>query len=113
VVVWSVVCGMAPPLTGAERLRALIWPAVASAPAAVRVEVLIEAHDDNRALEIVVDSGDYYRSSVIALEGARGARYHAVQYRALPAGTYEVQVTLRGPGGATRALQRQRLEIVP
>jgi hypothetical protein len=101
------------PLHGAERLRALIWPAVASAPAAVRVEVLIETHDDNRALEIVVDSGDYYRSSMIAIEGARGPRYHSVSYRGLPAGAYEVQVTLRGPAGVTRAMQRQRLEIIP
>jgi hypothetical protein len=110
VVICWVACGTTS-APAAERVRALIWPAVASAPASVRVEVLIEAHEDNRALEVIVDSGDYYRSSLIPLEGARGSRYHAVHYRSLPAGAYEVQVTLLGPGGVPRAMQRQRLEI--
>jgi hypothetical protein len=104
---------LAVPLDGADRLRARIWPAVASAPAAVRVEVLIEPAEDNRALEIVADSGDYYRSSTIALEGARSARFHAVLYRGIPAGVYEIRVVLVDAAGAARAVHRQRLEVVP
>ena len=105
--------GSMAPLDGAEPLRARVWPAVAAAPASVRVEVLIEPDESNRALEIVAESEYYYRSSTIPLEGARAARFHSVFYRSIPAGVYEIQVVLVGSAGATRAVHRQRLQVVP
>jgi hypothetical protein len=96
-----------------DRLWTRVYPAVAQAPAIVHVEVFIESDEDNRAIEIVVDSGEYYRSSTIALEGARAARFHTVEYRALPVGTYDVLVGLQGRDGAFRDIQRRRLVITP
>jgi hypothetical protein len=90
--------------TAQERtLRAHVYPAVARAPAEVRIEAVVARSADNRRLEIAVDSERYYRSTVVELDGARAARVHTVQFRGLPEGTYTVQAVLRGPGRQTRA----------
>jgi hypothetical protein len=93
-------------------LNARVRPAVAFAPATVRIEVLIETNDDNRVLQIVADSGEYLRSSVIPLEGAKAARFHSITYRGMPAGRYEVQVSLLAPNGTVRAIERHWIDLV-
>ena len=50
-------------------------------------------------LEIAVDSGEFYRSSEIALDGAQAAQSFTVEYRSMPAGDYEVPVRLRAQKG--------------
>jgi hypothetical protein len=97
----------------AAPLRARVWPPVTVAPATVRIEILIEANDDNRALEIAVDSDVYYRSSTIVLEGPRAARFHAVHYRGIPEGVYDLTVRLLGSSAAVRAVQHQRFIVAP
>ena len=114
----SIMCALlvvvgASSLDGEGAIWARVWPLRALAPAAVRIEVLIEANDANRALQIVVDSGEHYRSSMISLEGARAARFHSVQYRAMPAGQYGVEVLLIDQEGVMRAMERQWFEIIP
>src|SRR5688572_13352871 len=99
-------------VAGRAALRARVWPTVAFAPATVRIEVLIEAADDNRALRIVVDSGEHLRSSTIVLEGARAPRFHSVTYRSMPAGHYEIQVELLDPGDEVRAIERHSIDLV-
>jgi hypothetical protein len=79
----------------------------------VRIEILIETDDDNRALRIIADSGDHLRSSTILLEGARAPRFHSVTYRAMPAGRYEVQVELLDPSDTVRAFERHWIDLVP
>ena len=92
------------PNTFPERtLRAHVYPAVSRAPAEVRIEAVIARSDDNRRLEVTVDSEGYYRSTSVELDGARAARVHTVQFRGLPQGTYEVRAVLRGPGSQARA----------
>lgn len=88
-----------------------IAPASAAAPAELRIEVLVEPGEDNRALDIVVDSIDYYRRSSIPLDGARAARFHAVEYRGMPIGTYTVLVRLRARQGVFRAVQHTFLVV--
>ena len=95
-----------------SRLRLNVWPTITQAPAVVRIEVLLEPNDENRSLEIVVDSGEYYRSSTIELDGAGAARFHSVQYRAMPAGTYDVRVLVRGAGGATLASDHRWVDVI-
>jgi hypothetical protein len=97
---------------GSYRLRARAWPAFSRAPAVLRIEMLVSPDEENRALEIVVESGDYLRSSFIALEGADAARFHVVFYRSVPAGSYTVQVGLRGRSGTLRAMEHQFLEVI-
>ena len=97
--------------TAQDALRIHVWPTIAQAPATVRIEVLLEPDERNRWLEIVVDSGGYYRSSMIELDGSGAARFHSVQYRSMPAGTYDVQVTVRGAGGAMLASDRRWIDV--
>jgi len=98
---------------GSQRLQSRVWPAFTQAPASVRIEVLAEPNDDNRELQIVVDSGDYYRSSTIALDGAAAPGFFSVTYRSMPAGTYDVQVELRGVSGTLIALEHHWLDVTP
>ena len=93
-------------------LQARVWPSVAIAPATVRIEVLLEANDDNRVLRIVADSGEYLRSSTIGLAGARAARFHTVTYRSMPAGDYEIQVELLDETGVVRAIERHWIRLI-
>ena len=97
---------------GRAALQARVWPAVAFAPATVRIEVLIETDGDNRALRIVADSGEHLRSSTIQLDGVRAARFYSVVYRGMPAGHYEVQVELLDPRDTVRAIERHWIDLV-
>ncbi len=114
-VTMSLVCalvGMASPLGASEPLSLKVTPSVAIAPATVRVLARIEPDTQNRMVEIVAESDDFYRSSQIQLEGDRARRTSLIELRSLPAGAYDVRVTLKGPGDATRAIIRQRVQIV-
>jgi len=97
---------------GRAVLQTRVWPSVAIAPATVRIEVLLETNDDNRVLQIVADSGDYLRSSTIALPGARAARFHNVTYRSMPAGDYEIQVEVLDQTGVVCAIERHWIRLI-
>jgi hypothetical protein len=85
-----------------ERIVLRVRPAFAQAPATLWIEVMVEADERNRSLVIAVDSGEYYRSTAIALEGAQAPRFHSVQYASVPAGVYAVRAelfTVKGEAG--------------
>ena len=94
-----------------QLLRAVIRPRVGYAPAVVIIEALVEPANEKRFLDFVVDSGEYYRSSTIALSGAGAPRVSVVEFRAVPAGTYDVQVSMRGETGKVRARLHDRLIV--
>jgi hypothetical protein len=98
--------------SAAERLDVHVWPAISRAPAVIRIQVRVAPNAENRALEIAVESGEYYRSSVVPLEGADAARIHVLEYRSLPAGRYDVQVGLRTSDARLGAFARERIEVV-
>jgi hypothetical protein len=94
--------GWASTLDGREPLTLQVSPTVALAPGFANVHATIEASDDNRLLEIVVQSADFYRSSDIQLDGRTAPRVAAFAYADLPAGQYQVKGILTGTHG-TRA----------
>ena len=63
------------------------------------VRVNIEAAADNRKLQIVAESPDFYRSSEIDLDGANAAPLSVFEFRNLPTGLYQVTGTLVGVSG--------------
>lgn len=100
------------PLGAGEKMTLKVSPAVAFAPANLIVRATIIADADNRAVEIVAESADFYRSSMIELEGDKAARTNQFEFRSLPPGTYEVRAKLFGTNGESRALIRQQINVI-
>jgi len=99
-------------LGAGERIMLKVSPAVAFAPANLVVRATIPADADNRAVEIVAESDDFYRSSETQLEGERAARTSMFEFRSLPPGTYEVRANLVGANGRSRAMIRQQVNVL-
>ena len=83
-----------------------LTPRFVSAPGYLRSLVRVVPNADNRVLRVAIDSDRYYRSSDIELEGDTAAESHFVDFKGVPAGRYELVVTVLGPGGDAR-VQRQ------
>ena len=100
------------PLGAGERMTLKVSPSVSFAPANLIVRAHIEADAQNRAVEIVAESPEFYRSSEIQLNGENAPRTNTFEFRSLPPGTYEVKATLLGPGGSARASVRQQVNVI-
>ena len=94
------------------RLRLSVSPVVARAPALLRIQVYVDPAPDNRLLEIVTESGEYFRSSSIPLEGEHASRSHRVEYRSVPPGAYTVLAVLIGDDGEVNAHVEESVLIV-
>ena len=99
-------------LGAGERISMKVSPAVAFAPANLVVRAMIEANADNRAVEIIAESADFYRSSQIQLEGEKAPRTNQFEFRSLPPGTYEVRALLIGADGQHKAYARQQVNVI-
>ena len=95
------------PLDAGERLAMRLTPAAALEPAVLTVRTVIETDADNRVLEIVAQSADYYRRSSIQLDGASAPRLNVFEFRNLPTGTYDVMSILVGSGGERATVTRR------
>lgn len=99
------------PAAAGEPLNLRIRPSVAFAPAIVRVQVIVPPDAENRSLEVIADSPDFYRSSQVPLEGEQAAKTTIIEFRDLPIGTYEVTAVLDGPSGR-RGMAKQMVTVV-
>lgn len=91
--------GAAGTLNGGQPLTLKVSPAMAAAPAFIRVSAIVEANDENRSLEIVAQSPQFFRSSTIDLDGRNSPPLTVVEYPNLPPGLYEVTAVLVGTSG--------------
>ena len=73
------------PLGADERLTIRVAPRMAMAPATVVVHAVAERDPANRSLQIQVNSADYYRSSLVQLDGDEAPRTTTVQYEGVRA----------------------------
>jgi len=96
----------------AERISIKVSPSVAFAPANLVVRAIVEADARNRAVEIVAESTDFYRSSQIQLEGDKAPRMSQFEFRSLPPGIYEVRASLIGDDGQQRGIVRQQVNVI-
>jgi hypothetical protein len=99
-------------LDGNQPLTLQVSPAMAPAPAFVSVRALVEANDDNRTLEVVAQSPDFYRSSRVDLAGRKAPRLAVFEYPSLPSGLYDITAVLVGTGGK-RAMVSRMVRVVP
>jgi hypothetical protein len=97
---------------GAEPLRLRVSPEASFAPGYVKVQVSIEADAENRRLEVVAKSADFYRSSEVEIDGAQAPRTSVFEFRGLPAGEYQFTGVLTGAHGP-RATAFRFAKVVP
>ena len=95
-----------------ERLTMAVSPWQSFAPATLTVRVHVTPDAGNRALEVVADSGDYYRSSRIQLDGTEAPLTIVVEFRGVPGGEYEVRGALIDGAGRARALVRKQVIVI-
>jgi len=100
------------PAGAGERMFMKVTPAVAFAPANLIVRAVVEADADNRAIAVVAESEDFYRSSEIQLDGDHAPRTNTVEFRSLPPGSYSVKVMLMGRSSEPRATLQQQVNVM-
>lgn len=93
-------------LDGRDALRMDVTPAVARAPAVLTVRVTVAPEPDNRTLEVIAESADFFRSSQVQVDGDRASALNVVQFRGLPTGLYRVTGVLVGVNGRRAAVTR-------
>jgi hypothetical protein len=99
------------PAGAGDRLAIKVSPAVCFAPANLIVRTTIEADTQNRAVEIIAESPEFYRSSEMQLDGDKAPRTTTFEFRSLPPGTYDVSARLIGTGGE-RAQVHQQVNVI-
>src|SRR5688572_23936514 len=112
--VWllGIALASAGPLGASERISMRVSPAIAFAPANLVVRTQIAADAANRAIQIVAESADFYRSSEMQLDGERAPRSSVFEFRSLPGGAYTVRAVLKGAGGDELAVTQTSVNIV-
>ncbi len=93
-------------LDGDEPLRMQVSPTVARAPALMTVRVMLDPAADDRPLQVVAQSADFYRSSQRQLNGANTPPLEIFEFRNLPSGLYEVTGVLVGTHGPRATVSR-------
>jgi hypothetical protein len=76
-----------------------VSPPVATITSDVTIQTFIECDDRNRRLECIIESAKYYVRSTWELDGKRAQPFNELTLRYLPAGKYEVRLTLFGVSG--------------
>ena len=103
---------VSPATRAGERLTMRVSPSVAIAPADLIVRTIIEANADNRSIEIIAESPDFYRSSEQPINGDRAPRTTQFEFRGLPGGQYTVSAVLKGANDSQLARTRQEVNVV-
>jgi hypothetical protein len=86
-------------LEGDEPMRMRVTPAMSLAPGFLTVRVRVEAAPENRRLQVIAESSDFYRSSEVPLDGVKGVPLTVFEFRDLPSGLYHVTGVLIGVQG--------------
>ena len=95
-----------------EPVSVRVNPTVAIAPTMLAIRVSVTPQPQNRALEIVVDSDDFYRLSRVQLEGDRAPTINTLKIDRVPAGDYEVTATVIAADGRRGTTARARVEVM-
>lgn len=94
-----------------EKISLRVTPNVSSAPSNVIVKATVAKHADNRWLLIEADSGAFYRSSAIQLDGENAPLVTEFRLNNLPSGEYTVAAVLRNNLGQQTTVRRTVLVL--
>jgi len=98
--------------TGAsEKLSLRVTPNVSSAPSTVMVRAYVTPNAENRWLRIEADSGSFYRSSEIQLEGDKAPMLTEFRLNSLPSGEYDVVAALIDSKGTETVVRRTAIVL--
>lgn len=90
------------PVAGSDRVAVhVLYGVIRTAPATVRLRIVVEPHEANRVLVVEAESGTYYRRSDFQLDGASSARTREVDYRDWEGGEYEIRAIVYTNEGTT------------
>jgi hypothetical protein len=90
---------MATAVSAADRVHIRVWPTTSMAPAHFLVRVIIERNAANRWIRVTAESDDYFGSSEGQLDGQNSSRLRVVQFREVPAGSYDVRAVVLDQNG--------------
>lgn len=94
-----------------EAVSITVRPAVTSYRGNAQLKVLVSRNEKNRMLVWEVDGPDYYRSSSHDLDGAAAARSYFFTVKDLPAGEFDVRVTVKR-NDSSASMDRSSLRVV-
>ena len=112
VFVAALLLSVAASLNANEPLSMAVSPFQSFAPANLTIRLHVAPDAANRALEVVAESGEYYRSTNVQLDGSEAARTISLEFRDVPGGTYEVRGTLISSTGKARAAVRRQVIVI-
>lgn len=94
-----------------EKLSLRVTPNVSAAPSNVIVKATVAKNADNRWLVIEADSGTFYRSSSIQLDGEKAPTVTEIRLSNLPSGQYSVSAVLSNSLGEHTTVRRTVLVL--
>lgn len=97
---------------GEKEVSIARMPHVVPAPATVQLQIRVQPRPENRLLRVSLESGAFYRSSELTLEGDRAAATHWLRWAGVPAGRYSVVVELLRSNGERRLAVGGQLEVI-
>ena len=85
---------------------------VVQSPGTIEFEILIHPTAQTEALRVVAESGTFYRSTTIGLDGEESQRLHAFEWHGFPAGEYDVVGELIGTSGRREVVVRGAVLVI-
>jgi hypothetical protein len=98
--------------SGDEQLKIAVSPAQSFAPSNLNIRARVVPNAENRAIEVVAESGDFYRSSQIPLEGEHAPATVMFEFRSVPGGEYQVSGIVTDSLGRRRAIAQQQVRVI-
>jgi hypothetical protein len=100
--------------TGAsEKLSLRVTPNVSNAPSTVVIKATVAPNAGNRWLHIEADSGAFYRSSAVQLDGDKAPMVTEIRLKGLPSGEYTVTAVLKNSMGEQTLARKTALVLSP
>jgi len=98
--------------SGNDALRLAVSPKQAFAPSNLNIRARVVPDPANRMLEVVAESGEFYRSSRTQLDGDQAPAMITFEFRGVPGGDYIVSGTLIDDMGRRRAVAREHVVLL-
>jgi hypothetical protein len=89
-----------------------LTPRFVSAPGYLRSLIRVTPNAANRVLRVEIDSAAYYRSSDVQLDGASAPTTHFMDWKAVPAGKYDLIVSVLDPSGDARVVRHMDFQVL-